>query len=183
MATPKMTLNNLVDSLGRPLPQKIRDELREAIVRVIAHPDADVSAILRRAQVIGRRAIDGEIESVLHYATKVLHKVSRKKRWQLLRKEDCMTNESPDAMIDLAGASVEGSPAAMEARVLLAEVLGVLSDKEREVFVRYTSGWGHKQISKELGISVAMSSYYLQSARDHLRQARMQRTAAGLKES
>ena len=90
-----------------------------------------------------------------------------------------MSNESPDAMINLAGASVEGSPAAVEARVLLGELLGVLSDMEREVFRRYMSGWGHKQIGKDLGISVAMSSYYLQSARDHLREARMQRHAVG----
>ncbi|MGI8958541.1 MAG: hypothetical protein ACR2IV_02035 [Bryobacteraceae bacterium] len=66
------------DRFGRPIPQKLRDQLVECVISAIAHPKADIEAVLKRAQTIARRAADGQIEDVRHYATKALFAVSRK---------------------------------------------------------------------------------------------------------
>ena len=71
-----VTLDRLVDRQGRPLPQKIHDELVNVVMRVIAHPDADVDAVIERAQVIGSRAAQGEIDDLPRYASKALFGVA-----------------------------------------------------------------------------------------------------------
>jgi DNA-directed RNA polymerase specialized sigma24 family protein len=158
-----MKLENFVDSLGRPVPKEIRDELTEAVVQTISHPDSDVPAVVKRAQTIARRAVDGEIRDVLRYATKALFAVSRKQ--QRLSRQDLVSLQPPDIMTVLAGSAVDGSPAAIEARVLLTQLLDELTKTERDVFIRYTMGWKHGRIARELGISAAMSSYYLLRAK------------------
>ena len=65
------------DRFGRPLPPKLRDQLVECVISVIAHPKADVEAVLNRARAIAQRAAEGQIEDLRHYATKALFAVSR----------------------------------------------------------------------------------------------------------
>jgi hypothetical protein len=48
------------DRLGRPVPQRLRDQLIQALTTVIAHPRTDIDAVLKRAHTIARRAADGE---------------------------------------------------------------------------------------------------------------------------
>jgi hypothetical protein len=172
-----MKLENFVDSLGRPLPKEIRDELTEAVVKTISHPDSDVPAVVKRAQAIARRALDGEIRDLLRYATKALFAVSRKEQ-RLAYRRSAIT-QPPEVMAALAGCAVDGSPAAIEARICLAQLLNALTKSERDVFVRYTMGWKHSRIGKELGISAAMSSYYLLRAKARLNRSlnREERTA------
>jgi DNA-directed RNA polymerase specialized sigma24 family protein len=164
-----MKLEDLVDSCGRPLPKGIKDPLTEAIIKTIARPDSDISAVIKRAQTIARRALDGEIRDVLHYATKALFAVSRKQ--QRVAQPPIVTAQPPDVIAPLAGTAVNGSPAVIEARILLSELMNDLTKIERGVFVRYTLGWKHSSIAKELGISVAMSSYYLLRAKAGLRRS------------
>ena len=47
------------DRLGRPLPRKVHDQLVECVTSAIAHPKADIDAVLGRAGVIARRAAEG----------------------------------------------------------------------------------------------------------------------------
>ena len=137
----------------------------EAVVRTIEHPDSDVSAVVSRAQTIARRALDGEIRDVLRYATKALFAVSRK---QKLKQDDRTTSEPPNVIISLAGPATNGSAAAIEARIILDQLLNALPQLERDVFVRHTMGWKHARIAKDLGISAPMSSYYLLRAKARL---------------
>ncbi len=160
-----MKLDQLVDSRGRTLPKDLQSDMSTAILRTITHPDSDIAAVVKRARTIAQRAIDGEILNVLHYATKALFATARKEQ-RTFRKESEYCRE-PRAMIDVAGEAVDGSPAAIEARVLVNELLSSLGDMERDVFVRYTMGWQHRNIGRELGISPAMSSYYLLRAKAH----------------
>ena len=160
-----MKLDELIDSRGRALPEDLQRDMRTAILRTITHPDADVAAVVKRAQTIAKRALDGEIVDVVHYATKALFATSRKES-RLFERESKFCRE-PNAMIDVAGQAVDGSPAAIEAKILVSELLKSLSKIEQDVFVRYTMGWPHRAIGKELGISAAMSSYYLLRAKGH----------------
>ena len=73
---------NLSAYLGANVPDHIREQLAEAVTRAIRHPDADVDAILQRAKTIADRAVAGEIQNVLHYATKALFKVAKRNRIQ-----------------------------------------------------------------------------------------------------
>jgi DNA-directed RNA polymerase specialized sigma24 family protein len=144
----------------------VQDDLAEAVTKVIAHPEADIDAVIERARVIGQRAAEGEIGDVVHYATKALFGVARKER---RRAEKNAPITQPPQVIDLlAGAAVEGSPGVIEAQVLLRELLGKLSPVERDVFVRHVLGWKHSEIAKELGISLGMSWFRLQRARERL---------------
>jgi DNA-directed RNA polymerase specialized sigma subunit len=163
----EVTLDKFVDSLGRPLPQRIRTEIVQAILRAVEHPDSDITAVVKAAQTIARRALDGEIRDVLRYATKALFSVSRKR--QLLSVHQTLVVMSPTALIPLAGEAIEGSANAIEAGTVIKQLLEGLSTLEREVFVRYTMAWKHARIAEDLNISIAMSSYYLQRARARLR--------------
>jgi len=160
-----MKLDELVDSRGRTLPKDLQADMSTAILRTITHPDSDIGAVVKRARTIAQRAIDGEILNVLHYATKALFATARKEQ-RMFRKESEYCVE-PRAMINVAGEAVDGSPAAIEAKILVHELLKSLSEIERDVFVRYTMGWQHRTIGRELGISPAMSSYYLLRAKAH----------------
>ncbi len=162
----QMKLDELVDSRGRTLPVELRNEMRTAILRAITHPESDVSAVVRRAKTIAKRALDGEIRDVLHYATKALFATSRKHR-RLFQKESDFCRD-PLAMVEIAGTAVEGSPTAIEAKIFVGELLRSLSQIERTVLLRHTMGWQHRAIGKELNISAAMSSYHLLRAKARL---------------
>jgi RNA polymerase sigma factor (sigma-70 family) len=154
------------DRFGRPLPQKLRDQLVECVISAIAHPKADIEAVLQRARVIGRRAAEGEIEDVPHYATKALFAVSRKAN--LKRKREPVAPQTPRKMEILAGAATEASPSELEYRVLLNELLSGLPEMDREVVFRHIQGWEHREIAEQLGISEAMSWFRLRRAKKKL---------------
>jgi DNA-directed RNA polymerase specialized sigma24 family protein len=161
-----VTLNRLVDRQGRPLPQKIHDELVNVVMRVIAHPDADVDAVMERAQVIGSRAAQGEIDDLPRYASKALFGVARKERKHARNETELL--HSSDEMEALAWSSREGSLSAIEAGILVRELLGKLSPLDRHVYMRHADGWDHKEISKDLGISESMSWFRLHRAKTRL---------------
>ncbi len=166
LAVPSMKLDQILDSRGRALPEDLQNDLKTAILRTIQHPDSNIEAVVQRARAIAGKALDGEIRDVLRYATKSLFAVSRKKQ-RSFEKETAYCRE-PQDMTELAGAAVDGSPDAIEARILAQEILNALPKTEREVLLRYTMGWKHSMIAKELGISAAMSSYYLLRAQARL---------------
>ncbi len=95
---------------------------------------------------------------------KALFAVSRKQQ-RLSQRE---IPQPPEVIIQFAGHAVQGSVAAIEAKVLLDQLLNDLPPTERQVFLRHTMGWRHKRIAQELNISAAMSSYYLLRAKAHL---------------
>jgi DNA-directed RNA polymerase specialized sigma24 family protein len=68
----------------------------------------------------------------------------------------------------LIGSTGERSEAAIEARLLLEELLGKLLPMEREVYVRHVEGWKHPEIAEELGISLTMSWFRLTCAKKKL---------------
>jgi RNA polymerase sigma factor (sigma-70 family) len=154
------------DRFGRPLPQKLRDQIIECVMSAIAHPKADIDAVLQRAKTIGRRAAEGQIEDVRHYATKVLFAVSREAN--LKREREPIASKSPRTMEILAGAAIEASPSAIEDRILLQQLLSAVSEKDREVLIRHVEGWEHSEIARELGISEAMSWFRLKRAKKKL---------------
>jgi len=154
------------DRLGRPLPPKLREQIVECVMSAIAHPKADIDAVLQRAKTIARRAADGQIEDVQHYATKALFAVSRKT--SLKREREPVASQAPRQMEILAGAAVEASPSALEDRVLLRELLGSLPESDREVLIRYIEGWEHNEIANDLGISEATSWFRLRRAKKKL---------------
>jgi hypothetical protein len=104
------------DRLGRPLPQKLHEQLVQCVISAIAHPKADVEAVLKRARVIARRAAKGQIKDVGHYATKALFAVSREA--SVKREREPLTSHPPRIIEILAGAAKEASPAALEDRIL-----------------------------------------------------------------
>jgi Sigma-70, region 4 len=161
-----VTLDRFVDRQGRPFPKKIHDELVEVVTQVIAVPDTDIEAVVERAQVIGSRAAAGEIEDVPRYASKALFGVARKRRLRNQNGSEILL--SPDDMEALAGNSRDGSSSAIEARVLLGELLGRLSPLDREVYTRHADGWEHQDISRDLGISESMSWFRLHRAKTRL---------------
>lgn len=161
-----VTLDRLVDRQGQPLPAKIHDELVNVVMRVIAHPDADVDAVMERAQVIGSRATAGEIDDLPRYASKALFGVARRERKRSQNEAEVL--QSPDEMEALAASSRAGSLSAIEAGILLRELLEKLSPLDRKIYVRHADGWDHKEISKDLGISESMSWFRLHRAKTRL---------------
>lgn len=154
------------DRFGRPLPPKLRDQIVECVISAIAHPKADVDAVLQRAKTIAQRAAEGQIEDVRHYATKALFAVSRKA--SLRREKEPVTSHAPGRIEILAGPAVEGSPSALEDRILLQELLSSLPEADRKVLIRYIEGWEHNEIARELGISEATSWFRLRRAKKKL---------------
>jgi RNA polymerase sigma factor (sigma-70 family) len=154
------------DRFGRPLAPKLRDQLVECVISAIAHPKADIDAVLKRARTIARRAAEGQIEDVRHYATKALFAVSRKE--SLKREREPVACHTPQRMEILAGPAIEASPSALEDRILLKELLGSLPEMDRKVFVRHIEGWEHSEIAKEMGISEATSWFRLRRAKKKL---------------
>lgn len=154
------------DRFGRPLPEKLRNQLVECVISAIAHPKADIDAVLNRARAIARRAAEGEIEDIRHYATKALFAVSRKE--SLKREREPVASKTPQRMEMLAGAAIEASPSAMEDRILLGELLSSLPEMDREVWIRHVEGWEHREIARDLGITEAMSWFRLRRAKKKL---------------
>ena len=154
------------DRFGRPLPPKLRDQLVECVISAIAHPKADIEAVLKRARTIAQRAAEGQIEDVRHYATKALFAASRSAT--LKRERVPVASQTPQRMEMLAGAATEASPSALEDRVLLNELLSGLPDMDREVVIRHIEGWEHREIAEQLGISEAMSWFRLRRAKKKL---------------
>ena|SRR5581483_7640667 len=154
------------DRFGRPLPPKLRDQIVECVISAIAHPKADIDAVLQRAKTIAQRAAEGQIEDVRHYATKALFAVSRKA--SLRREKEPVTSQAPGRIEILAGPAIEASPSALEDRVLLRELLDSLPEVDREVLIRHIEGWEHNEIAKELGISEATSWFRLRRAKKKL---------------
>ena len=154
------------DRMGRPVPEKLRDQLIQVVTTVLASPDADIDAVLQRAQTIAQKAADGEIGNVGHYATKALFAVARKE--ELRRGQEPILPSPPELVEALVGHAIDGSESAIEAQVLLRELFAKLSPIEREVYIRYAEGWEHTEIAKALGISVAMSWYRLMCAKKKL---------------
>lgn len=62
--------------MGRPVPKELRDQLIQVVTRVLAHLNADVDAVVQRAQMIARRIADGENGNIAHYATKALFAIA-----------------------------------------------------------------------------------------------------------
>jgi DNA-directed RNA polymerase specialized sigma24 family protein len=147
------------DRFGRPLPPDLREQLVTAVMAAIAHPKANIDAVLHRAEAIARKVGDGDIDDLSHYATKVLFAVSRKEDFKDRREP--IASRPPKAMEILVGPATEGSHSAIEARVLLHELLAQLLPLDREVYVRWREGWNHREISEDLGISQVSSRFRL----------------------
>src|SRR5215510_11195402 len=109
------------DRMGRPVSEKLRDQLIQVVTTVLAHPKADIDAVLERAQTIAKRAADGKIDNVGHYATKALFAVARKQEQR--REQEPISLRPPGVMQVLVGNAIEGSETAIEARVLLGELI------------------------------------------------------------
>jgi DNA-directed RNA polymerase specialized sigma24 family protein len=101
----------------------------------------------------------------VRYATKALFNVSRRSR--LRRIATAKETEIPDCP-KLSKELVSHGDKSIEARVLVSEILRDLSTLERDVLLRFTYGMQHREIARELGISVLMSRHHLSSARKHL---------------
>lgn len=162
-----MASNDRVDltaHLGAKVPEHIREQLAEAVTRAIQHPDADVEAILQRAITIADRAVAGEIQNVLHYATKALFRVAKRKRIQAAKEP--LVFQSSEYFDDFS--SDDGTDSAIEAQVLVEELLATLSETEREVYKRWLEGWSHEEISQQLGISKDNSRTLLSRAKRYV---------------
>ena len=155
---------NLSAYLGANVPDHIREQLAEAVTRAIQHPDADVDAILQRAITIANRAIAGEIQNVLHYATKAFFELSKKKRRQAAAEP--LVFSAAEYFDNLRNGSGGGSE--IEAQILLEDLLDNLSPTERDVYKRRLEGWSHEEISQQLGISTDNSRTCLSRAKRHV---------------
>ena len=159
------TLYNLVDRQGRPFPGHIQASLGQAITTAICDPEADVDLILRTAQGIGERAPQKNIVDLVRYATKALFNVSRRSRRR--RIAIAKEREIPECS-QLSEELISHSHKSIEAKVLVSEILQYISAPERDVLLRFTYGMQHREIARELDISVHMSRHHLSSARKHL---------------
>lgn len=167
-AVPSRVTLSLVDATGQPLPEHIVDVLADVVTRVIAHPNADIDAVLERAQHIGCRAAHGEIGDLHRYATKALFAVAQ-------RAERIRTQVEADVLraIDyIDDGATEGANdrrlLAAEACIFLQELLGKLSPLDREVYVRHENGWKLHEIARELGISETMTWLRFRRAKTRL---------------
>jgi DNA-directed RNA polymerase specialized sigma24 family protein len=154
------------DRLGRPLPPNLREQLVAAVIAAIAHPKANIDAVLNRAEAIARKVGDGDIDDLSHYATKALFAVSRKEG--IKDQREAIAFRPPKAMEILVGPATEGSHSAIEARVLLQELLAQLLPLDQEVYLRWREGWNHREISQDLGISQVSSRFRLARAKKKL---------------
>lgn len=159
MATPERV--DLSAHLGPEIPDHIKEQIAEAVTRAIRHPDADVDAILQRAKTIAERAAAGEIQNVLHYATKVLFAVSKEQRGK----------ETKEPVVFPGSEYFEEVPhpqtidSAVEKRILLEQIFANLSESEREVYKRRLEGWTHEEIGEQLGMTPESSRSYWSRAR------------------
>jgi DNA-directed RNA polymerase specialized sigma24 family protein len=155
------------DRFGRPLPANLREQLVAAVMAAIAHPKANIDAVLHRAEAIARKVGDGEVDDLPHYATKALFAVSRKE--DLKDKRNPIAVQPPQVMEVLVSAATEGSPSAIEARVLLQELLAQLLPMDQDVYIHWREGWNHREISQDLGISQVSSRFRLARAKKKLK--------------
>jgi len=165
-----MSLNgfDLAETLDVPLREDLRAELLESVVAAVSRPDSDLDSVLQSASHVAKAAVEGRIRSVKSYAAKAFFTASKRVRTREDRHQ--LVFEPPEALEAISGESRVGSPAAIEAAILLEELLSPLDPVDREVYVRHVGGWTHKEIARQLGISVRACWYRHHRAKKRLDQ-------------
>ena len=139
----------------------------------LSDPDADVNLLVSTAQGIGERVNQNKIVDLVRYARRSLFRASKREKLnRLIRDNEVRISEltalSDSECSNLPVEFVSNAHNAIEAKVLVSEILKRISPIERDVVLRFTYGMKHPQIAAELNISAALSRHYLSSARKRL---------------
>lgn len=153
----------LLDHRGKPLPDRIQHVLDELVPKLrrkfsMIRDDVVVVEILEQAgqQIANREVRDGPIERLYGFAWVTVRNVaiSRLRRSpHLLELSTVGSAESAAALSRLT--AEESSPADIEYRILLGQVLGRLSSRERMIAIWKQAGRSSQEIAEHLGMSVS----------------------------
>ena len=157
------TKSPLLDESGKPLPERIQhvlDALTPKLRRKFSmiRDEVVLIEILEQAgqQIARREARDGPVEQLYGFTWVTLRNVaiSRLRRSpELLEGLAIGSEESAVALSSLR--AEESSPEVIEYNILLREVLGRLSSRERMIAIWKKAGFSSAEIAAELGMSVS----------------------------
>ena len=157
------TRTPLLDDRGRPLPDRIQLVLDELVPRFrrkfsMIRDEVVVVEILEQAgqQIVRREEREGRIERLYGFAWVTVRNVaiSRLRRSPYLLEQSTVGSAESAAALGRLTAE-ESSPAAIEYKVLLAQVLGRLSSRERMIVIWKKSKRSSREIADHLGTSVS----------------------------
>ena len=157
------TGSRFLDHQGNPLPYRIQHVLDELVPKLrrkfsMIRDDVVVVEILEQAgqQIANREESDGPIERLYGFAWVTVRNVAISR----LRRSPHLLELSTASSAKGAGAlsrltAEESSPAAIEYKILLAQVLGRLSARERMIAIWKQAGHSSQEIADHLGMSVS----------------------------
>jgi RNA polymerase sigma factor (sigma-70 family) len=157
------TRSTLLDHRGRPLPERLQHALGELVSKLrrkfsMIRDDVVLVEILEQAgqRIASREERDGCVESLHGFAWVTVRNVaiSRLRRSPHLLEQSTVGSAESAAAISRLTAE-QSSAAAIESKILLSEVLGRLSSRERMIAIWKKSGFSSQEIAEHFGMSVS----------------------------
>ena len=157
------TGSRFLDHQGNPLPYRIQHVLDELVPKLrrkfsMIRDDVVVVEILEQAgqQIANREESDGPIERLYGFAWVTVRNVAISRLRRSPHLLDLSTASSAKGAAALSRLTAEeSSPAAIEYKILLAQVLGRLSARERMIAIWKQAGHSSQEIADHLGMSVS----------------------------
>ena len=157
------TRAHFLDHRGKPLPDHIQRTLEELAPRLrrkfsMIRDDVIVVEILEQAgrQIVKQEEQQGRIEHLYGFAWVTVRNVtiSRLRRSPHLLEHS--TVDSARSAVAISRLTDErSSPSEIEYKILLAEVLGRLSPRERMIAISKKGGFSSREIADHLGMTVS----------------------------
>jgi RNA polymerase sigma factor (sigma-70 family) len=152
-----------LDHRGKPLPDHIQHTLDELVPRLrrkfsMIRDDVVVTEILEQAgqQITRHEERQGHIEHLYGFAWVTVRNVtiSRLRRSPHLLEHSTLDSELSASAISRLIAE-QSNPSDIEYQILLAEVLGRLSPRERRIAISKKAGFSSREIADHLGMTVS----------------------------
>jgi RNA polymerase sigma factor (sigma-70 family) len=153
----------LLDADGKPLSARIQEVLRDMLPRLQSRipalgNDLLVTEVLEEAgrRIAAQEAKGGPVSNLPAYAWRTVLNVlrSRLRRAPMRLERATLGSEASDAVLRTLTTSV-GTPAQIEADILVQQVLAQLTDEEQALCTLKRLGFSSREIARALGISVA----------------------------
>ncbi len=156
------TKSPLLDEFGKPLPERIQHVLEDVTPRFrrnfpMIRDEAVVIEILEQAgqQIARREAREGPVDQLHGFAWVTLRNVAISKLRRSPQLLERLTIGSAEGAHALSRCPAEeSSPAAIEYRILLGEILEQLSERERMIAIWKRAGFSSAEIAAQLATSV-----------------------------
>jgi RNA polymerase sigma factor (sigma-70 family) len=157
------TRTPFLDHTGNPLPDRIQSALDKLVPRLrkkfsMIRDEVILVEIMEQAgqKLLNREVRDGRIDQLYGFAWVTVYRVAISKLRSspyLLEQPTVDSAESASALSRLT--SEQSSPASIERDVLVSQVLGHLSPRERMIAIWKKSGFSSREIAENLEISVS----------------------------